>query len=685
MPAPVARPSGEDPTNRPTPSMEGAASFLDIPLNQFFVVVTLVALAILQNGYVSLRFDHVVQLPYLLMDWEPGLFARDWYLQSDPHDRLRFFHLLLIRIAAIPLGLEGGILALYLLFTGATFACWLAISKRLFGSAAQGVVVAVLAIFFNGWELGANHLVETIFIPRMEAYALCYLGLVLLLSRRPVFAGLAFAAGGLFQPAVPLQFAAVVALWILIAGERPRISTFFQFSAAYWIVSLPWMLFLRGTVVGDSTLTSEEIIHIFAWIRHPAHMIPFTWTPLRWLASGALLLAFAFAWPRQKSEQPALWRLGWMTSLIVLILAISIVFIEFIPLRWVILFQPFRVSVLLYLILFLVLSPLLLEYALSSDPAARVRAAALMVSVVDPRFLIPAILLELLLRAARNRNQPLQPRVEIVLWGAIALGIGIFYPWTRSSVMLSAVLALGLVAPLSLRVLASASAIRGVFLTTAFLSFVALGLFRTLPFESWMQRGGGNAYNSVDRLLMRYQLRVLPIPAVERLGSWVRDNTGRDALFIIPPERTSWGFRLFSHRAQVFDVKSIPYAPPGIEAWWERSLHLRGIFEPGDPANAERMQAAWNDLNMAGIGADYENLNADEMIRLAGMYEAEFVVSAAEYDDARLACVRKEPAPENPGRNKTLFLYRVVVSEAPAPGGKRLLSNDDAKAKSMRP
>ncbi len=588
MPAPVARPPREQSTNLVTSGSEGAARFLDSPLNLFLVVLTLVALAILQNGYVSLRFDHVVQLPYLLMDWEPGLFARDWYLQSDPHDRIRYFHLLLIRIAAIPLGLEGGILALYLLFTGATFACWLAISKRLFGSAAQGVVVAVLAIFFNGWELGANHLVETIFIPRMEAYTLCYVGLVLVLSRRPSLAGLAFAAGGLFQPAVPLQFAAVIALWILVAGERPRMPAFLRFSAAYWIVSLPWMLFLRGTVVGESNLTPEEIVRIFAWIRHPAHMIPSTWTPLRWLASAALLLAFAFAWPRQKSEQPALWRLGWMTPLIVLILAISTVFIEIIPLRWVILFQPFRVSVLLYLILFLILSPRLLDYALSEDPAARVRAAALMVSVVDPRVLIPAILLDLVLTAGRDRNQPLQPRVEIMLWSAIALGVAAFYPWTRLSVTLGVVLAMGLVAPLVRPRFASASAVRRVFLTAAILSFVALASFRTLPFENWMQRGEGGVYNSIDRLLMRYQLRVLPIPAIERLGAWVRDNTDRDALFIIPPERTSWGFRLFSHRAQVFDVKSIPTLPPALR----RGGSVRCIFEAFSGREIRRMRSA---------------------------------------------------------------------------------------------
>ena len=44
----------------------------------------------------------------------------------------------------------------------------------------------------------------------------------------------------------------------------------------------------------------------------------------------------------------------------------------------------------------------------------------------------------------------------------------------------------------------------------------------------------------------------------------------RDALFVVPPGRKLWGFRLFSRRAQVFDVKSIPYAPAGMEEWWRR-------------------------------------------------------------------------------------------------------------------
>jgi hypothetical protein len=671
LPAPQARPVAPLLPNSATkgalPSGAPGTRFFDSPFNQALAVTALVTLAVIQNGYITMRFDHVVQLPYLLMDWEPGLYARDWYLQSDPHDRIRFFHLLFIRLAAAPLGLEGGILFLHLLFLGATFWTWLLISKRLFGTAANGVVVGVLAIFFNGWELGANHLVESIFIPRMEAYTLCYAGLALLLGRRPIFAGLAFAAGGLFQPAVPLQFAGVVALWILIAGERPRLQTFVRFSAAYWVVSLPWMLFLRGTVVGESGLSQEEIIRIFAWIRHPAHMIPSTWEAQRWLASAALLLAFAAAWPCQRISHPALWRLGWTVPLIVVILAVSTVFIELMPLRWVVLFQPYRVSVLLYLILFLVLSPRLIEYARGPEVVARVRAAALLVSVVDPRLLLPSLLLELVLTAARQRKQPVQPRLEVMLWSIVVLGTAAFYPWMRLSVALGVIIAAGLLLPRLRPALDSPAGLRRLFMAAAASGVLALVLFVALPWEKWMARGEGGRYNAADRLLMRYQLKVIPVPAIERLGVWIREHTERDALFIIPPDRQQWGFRLFARRAQVFDVKSIPYAPPGIEAWWLRSLHHRGIFDPDDPANAPRMTRAWDDADTAGIGDDYANLSADEMARLAELYTADYVISPAAYDDARLELLRSEPAPEHRVRSKTLYLYRVAKSGNASP------------------
>lgn len=659
--------------------LPAGAAFLDSPSNRALVVIALVALAVLQNGYVALRFDHVVQLPYLLMDWEPGLYARDWYLQSDPHDRIRFFHLGLIRLAAAPLGLEGGILFLHVVFLAATFWIWLTISKQIFGTAAHGIVVSLLAIFFRGWELGANQLVETIFIPRVEAYVFCYAGLALLLARRPIVSGFVFAIGGLFQPAVPLQFAAVVALWILLAGERPRGPSFLKFAAAYWAVSLPWMLYLRGVVVGESNLTPEEIIRIFAWIRHPAHMIPSTWHPARWTASAALLAAFAIAWPRRREDSPSVWRLGALVPLIAVVLAVSTVFIEPIPVRWVVLFQPYRAAVLLYLVLFLVVSPRIVDYATAASPVARIRAAALIISVADPRLLVPATLIEGLLELARRRGEPIRPPLEIVLWIGLAVAMAALYPWLWRPVAIGAVLALALALIPVRPVLVSPRSLRRGLIAMAVLAFGGLALFRTLPWERWMLRGEGGAYNTVDRLLMEYQLKVIPIPAIERLGIWVRENTPPDALFVVPPGRQLWGFRLFARRAQVFDVKSIPYAPAGMEEWWRRSLQHRGIFDPEDPANAEALEHAWNDINARRIALDYEDLTADEMLRLAGMYEAGYVITSAEYGDSRFELLRSEPSPENFGSGKTLHLYRVVKSEeseagkgsATAPGFRR--------------
>lgn len=182
-----------------------------------------------------------------------------------------------------------------------------------------------------------------------------------------------------------------------------------------------------------------------------------------------------------------------------------------------------------------------------------------------------------------------------------------------------------------------------------------------------MLRGENGEYNTVDRMLMGYQLKVLPIPAIERLGVWVRENTSPDALFVVPPGRQQWGFRLFSRRAQVFDVKSIPYAPAGMEEWWTRSLHHRGIFDPGDPANAEALELAWNDLNAQKIGLDYEALSAEQLFRLADLYDADYVITTATYEDGRFERIRAEPSPENFGQGKTLYLYKVVArEEAPA-------------------
>lgn len=653
------------PTFPEVPPRPAGVRFPQTPLDQALLALGLAALTLLAWGYCAMRFDHVVQLPYLLMEREPGLFARDWYLQSDPHDKIRYFHLLLIRGASAAIGLDGALLALLVGSLAVTYGAWFAISRRLFGSPTPAVLAALMAIWFRGQELGANALVENIFIPRVEANALAWVALAVLLARRPAASGLLFAVAGLFQPAVPLQFAGVLALWILIAWERPRLRPFLAFSLAYWVVSLPWMLYLSGTVTGESSLTPEEIIRIFAYIRHPAHMIPFSWG-LLWASSGLLLVLFFEAWTR-RADGPEAAGFGRLVPLIAGLLAVAVVFIEIVPVKWMVLFQPFRATMLLYFAVFMVLGREVEDGFRAPGFARPFRAALLIVSLDDLVFFAPVALAELTLNIAARSGRPLGEQLQLLLGLGIAAAVVAFHPDQAGNLLVAAAGA-GLV--FSLRRRSEWMAPRRVRMTlAAAITILACApiAFRAMPWDRWVDGGEGERYNLAERTLMRYQFVPVAVPALERMGVWARENTPRHALFVVPPERRLWAFRLFAQRAQVFDVKSIPYYPAGMEEWRNRYLAHRGVLDPADPASAEARERAMNDLDSRGIADDYAALTADQMVMLARRYSADYAITPTRYADPRLQPVHSEAAPEYSGRGRALHAYRVVPEVAPAP------------------
>lgn len=339
------------------------------------------------NGYKCFRADHQSHIP-LLYKWTGGAsFPRDWFMTTSAPLELRKFHLGLLAACEKTLGLPLGILAAYCAIALGTFAAWVAISRRLFRRTGPALAAIVMAILVCDNELGANHVIEDCLIPRMEAYLLAWWSFYALLGtgrgaggwRGGLIAGLLMAGAGYFQPAIPAQFGLVLALWLLVDPERRDWRKAAVFVAATVLPLAGSFRKASGEMIETTALSAAEQIQLAAYVRHPHHMIPHLWGGL-WLTFLGVLAVFGLAWLRGRRTCPGTRALGRLVALIVGLLAVAAVFIELVPVRAVVLFQPFRLSVVLYLCMFLVIGRWVADLFASGDWARRMRAMLLVMT-----------------------------------------------------------------------------------------------------------------------------------------------------------------------------------------------------------------------------------------------------------------------------------------------------------------
>ncbi len=641
-------------------------SFLRSPLHVFLVLSGLVLVSIAVNGYLAFRFDHLSQIPLIFIQGDPDLFPRDWFFQNFGHFKLRFLHLALIKSLAWGAGIPMALMIGYVLCIGSTLGAWLAIARYLFGSMLPGIVTCLMAIIFYG-EIGANHLIERILIPRAEAYAVVYWGVYFLIIGRPALAGLLFGVASCFQPAVGIQFGLPLVAWIVLSREPGSLRRVLEFLGCYALVLLPWLLFLGDSFTGGSNLSDQEIIRIVAWIRHPSLMLPRFFGRGVWIVCFLFLFGSLLAWRAMARDNQRVRRVGWILPIMAGMLFLSTIFIEIVPVKAVIMFQPFRASLLFYLVAFLMLSPYLLDLIQSQDPFRRFRGVLLLISLFVIKLLAVLIVAECFL-AWREKQGKGQPGLEAAGLAAMTLAGGFMIGEAAGGRGITwGLLALAMAVTATLhgfarfRFFERAGAMRVSLMAVTILGFGLIGSAFAAPWEQWLDSGDAGVRTRAATISWRYQIEPVPVMAIERLGVWAGENTPKSALFLMPPEKNAAGFRIWSRRSVVFGVKHFPVTQEAYEEWRNRYLAHCGILDPEDPAMADAVEDALTDYGTRRIGEKFANLSEEKILALAKKYEANYIVTPTRYESPELELLHSDfdrTAKEPEGHD--LYLFAVV-------------------------
>ncbi len=229
-------------------------------------------LVFFQQGYSYGEPSHVIFLPWVLHLMDPGLLARDWFVNTVPHhlNSIRFLALVerLVPVPAAVLALQ--ILSLLLLF-------WVAhrIVALLFNDRRVFWVGLFLFLRWGTEALGGNGLWGNYLVQHDAAVPLCLAAFWLALKDRPVAAALVCAATTWVHIQLGALTMLVLGVGMLVEWRRTGLRPILLAGGVYLAAVAPTVLDQWRLYMGrPSPLSAGEYLYIHAIMRHPHHLIP---------------------------------------------------------------------------------------------------------------------------------------------------------------------------------------------------------------------------------------------------------------------------------------------------------------------------------------------------------------------------------------------------------------------------
>jgi hypothetical protein len=146
-------------------------------------------------------------------------------------------------------------------------------------------------------------------------------------------------------------------------------------------------------------------------------------------------------------------------------------------------------------------------------------------------------------------------------------------------------------------------------------------------------------------------------PALTRLCKWVKKQTPRDAIFLVPPDDER--FRLAAQRAIVVNYKGVPQLARELPQWRDR---LQSVLNMDDLRALPRPMHE----TMAAIGQRYDRLPAAMLVAAARRWDARYIVTTHPLADGRLDQVY--PPPSVDAFEGGYWVYDLGASAAPSTG-----------------
>lgn len=546
-----------------------------------WVALAIVTAAVwLIRGYVWPVLSNVeVDTLHAMLD--PALFHRDFAVQECLRFGPRFYYNALVLLpvhAGLPL--PWAFALWHLVALGAMLGGLRALAR----AAGLGEVAAAV---FTLWVLvvGVGTLGGVFFyteapVPAVWAGAFLPWGALLAWRGRwtPAFA--CFGAAALLQFLVGF-YAGVLGLAALAWSRRGRDLA----SVVPWVLGLSLvygpMVLTGGT--GSAALDNATLVHIYAQLRLPHHLVPSTWGWAAWVQATAFYAGLAALLHRTRTGRPPAEYQVYLgaTALGLLALGFNYVFVELAPWGFAAKLQPARITPLLQGIALLLLATRIEQRLARRDWLG---GAAL---CLVPFTALPGVLLAL--AAVLLPDQPGTPArgwPAGLLLAAVGLAFLPFDPTFGPRLLryLPWALLIGLQ-------LAAFSLLRWPRLAAG---AAALALAGAL----------GGAAASVTphwpaRLAGRFCIDVPPQTPPGILGWRFGQRSHPDALVLVPPTGDTWPFKLYSRRGVVVDDKGTPFTDRGMREWEARMAAVAGRpLAPGID-----LAAAWRDRTPDAIAA----------------------------------------------------------------------------------
>lgn len=319
-------------------------------------------------GYAYGTGDHDEMIPQLLHHLDPGLFARDWFVQmQEGLITVRSVFLWLLQAGSAVLPLEAVVALLHALVLMAVAAGLYRLSQALgAGRLAATVAAFVPAVMTPYWTLGGNALTYGILVPEGIAWALAVPALALFVQGRRLRAALLLGVAAWVQPLVGVQTATVLGMTCLAetVASTDRSSHLLGtlrfglvFGATAAVVILPILLTSGtpaaiappplGSSAADAT-AQLSAFYILASLRVPHHYLPLSFPLSDYARFGFVVMAgvAAFVLLRQRNRlRHGAFVVRFLSSTVLLTL-LAFLFTEGFPTLFVAQLQLFKLTVL---------------------------------------------------------------------------------------------------------------------------------------------------------------------------------------------------------------------------------------------------------------------------------------------------------------------------------------------------
>ena len=568
-------------------------------------------------GYQFGRSNHTIYLLDAMRQADPSLLINDWFVTHTLQ-----YHAVFGWMTALfnrTVGIETPFLIEYVGLVALFHVAWMAIVASL-GGTRKAYLVSVLLYYLSagGTSLGVYQFFQdSSLLASNIANVLLLVGIAWWVRDRPILAGFGFGLAGLFHLNHALFGSG---LWLALIAWRAwdhrkqnplKLLLGRQMLVATLLAVVPSAInvgLALGAKIGrDAGMPLEDFIYTYVYFRHPHHYAPRKWpialyVAFAWAIVPALIYVYA---NRSRLEMPTMtYARAQATRICVITCAVLGFALIFAGFRYVsatlVQMSLFRFGPYVQVIACTFTAILIVDQVLKNRFAGQ---AVVWATLAGALFVAPLLF-------------HIGPREgDTVVAGMRPFSNVINADRAHGGLILFAILSL---APLIHDALNQWT--RGT-------PRIALHLFTTAALAVAVILG----WNRWIGVIMQPDRESADYVA---LAQWARDNTPKDAIFLVPPAESVW--RLEARRAIVVNFKGVPQLAGELREWRDRLLKSIDVHDIRTlPTGLGAAQPE--------IERRYAMLDAPPLIAAAEAYHAEYIVTPRMLTDPHLALARTSP------------------------------------------